>query len=229
MKNIVFILLIVGIFGSAGAGYFAYQNGYLNSLNFLNQEPEQDLVIEADKDIDLINEILNEAADNGTSDESVELPEGTSDISDILPTKGRLPVISSMRAAKLYENAFIRFSHPSYIIFKNETLTFLEIWNEDELIGTINMYSNPENLPIEEFVKKENLIDYFTESVLKGLSYEPFEIPTTIKAFKFSNYPELKVADIYLIEFSGLILVSKDFSEDKVVGEYLLRSIEKTQ
>lgn len=229
MKNIVFILLVVGIFGAAGAGYFAYQNGYLNDLNFLNQEPEQELIIEADKDIDLINEILNEAEDNGTSDESVELPEGTSDISDILTTKGRLPVINSMRAAKLYENAFIRFSHPSYIIFKNETLTFLEIWNENELIGTINMYSNPENLPIEEFVKKENLIDYFSEAISKGLTFEPFEIPTAIKAFKFSNYPELKVADIYLIEFSGLILVSKDFSEDKVVGEYLLRSIEKTQ
>jgi hypothetical protein len=223
MKKFVFLLIAIGVIGALGAGFYLYSN---QIAIISEKEVVEDIDSETNEEIDLINSII----ENTEQDSLEELPEDLSDIpEEISNSKKRLPVMSSIKSAKLYENAFIRFSHPGYITFKNETLTFLEIWNDDVLIGTINLYSNPEGLEIKEFVKKDNLIDYFTESMAKGLNFEEFEIPTAVKAFKFTDYPELQPGDVYLIEFANLIIVSKDFSEDDVVGEYLLKSLEKTQ
>lgn len=226
MRNFVIFAIIIGVFGAAGLGYFLWQSG--QDLAFWNGENSQEVGTEVegeDTDLNEINNILNDAS--GLAGLEEVLP-GT-EVSEQPAANNRIPVSASLRSVKLYENPFIRFSYPSYISFKSQTLNSVEIWNKEELAGTINIYSNPDELSLEDFSQKDNIIDYFTEGAAKGLVSEDFEIPTAKRVVRFSDYPELKKADIYLIEFNQLIVIAKDFSSDDVVGEYLLRSMEKTQ
>lgn len=229
MKKFVFGIVGISFIGTIGLGIFSWSGG-INMLNLPMQSlPEQiDTEIEVDdffdteiEDIDEISGILEELI----VEEDEDLEE---EVSRPVPSR---PVPGRTRAANLYENAFIRFSYPSFIEFRDETLNFLSVWNNDTDTreGTINIYNNVEELSLEEFVQRDNIIDYFTESEAKGLQFEEFEIPTATRTVKFPDYPEIDTADIFLIEFSGLVVLAKDFSEDKIVGEYLLKSMEKSR
>jgi hypothetical protein len=236
MKKFIFTIIGLSVSGAIGFAAYSYSTTgsfFLVSNNDLKVENLQVDQSELDPEIDAISQILNEAE---SPDADIAFPELGGEAVDGMPASGgikipkpkRVSVNQNLKAAQLYENPFIRFSHPAYISFKNQTLNFLEIWKEEEMIGTMNIYSNPEKLSLEDFVKGENLVDYFTESVAKGVTSEDFDIPTAKRAVKFSDYLELKQSDIYLIDLDGTIVVAKDFSSDKVVGEYLLRSIEKS-
>lgn len=236
MKKFIFTIIGLSVSGAVGLAAYSYSTtgSFIplpnNSLEIENLQVDQS---ELDPQIDAISQILNEAE---SPDSNIDFPELGGEGVDGMPSNGsikipkpkRVSVSQNLKAAQLYENPFIRFSHPAYISFKNQTLNFLEIWKEEEMVGTINIYSNPENLSLEEFVKGENLVDYFTESQAKGVTSEEFDIPTAKRAVKFADYLELKQSDIFLIDLDGTIVVAKDFSSDKIVGEYLLRSIEKT-
>lgn len=225
MKKFVFSIIGVCFVGTIGLGIFAWTSGidmmFLPTQSIPEQtEPEIEIGdFDAEiEEIDEISNILDELITEETEEE-VEMP------------ASRRPVPGRTRAANLYENAFIRFSYPSFIEFRDETLNFLSVWNTDTdtRAGTINIYNNVEELSLEEFVERDNIVDYFAESAARGLLFEDFEIPTAIRAVKFPNYPEIEVADIYLVEFAGLVVLAKDFSEDKIVGEYLLKSMEKSR
>jgi hypothetical protein len=226
MKKLVFSIIGLSFLGSIGIGAFLVFGG-LENFNpatgtpvefeeFFDEENDNEI-----EEIDVISEILDDILDEEDVDEGEEL---------VTPT--RRPVPGRTRAANLYENAFIRFSYPGFIEFRDETLNFLSVWNTNSEArqGTINIYNNVEELSLEEFVAaRDNIVDYFAESASRGLSFEEFDIPTAIRAVKFSDYPEIETTDIYLVEFSGLVVLAKDFSEDKIVGEYLLRSMEKSR
>lgn len=218
MKNFVIGLIIIAILGATGLGLYLWQTGQ-NPLFW--QTPNSETEVIEDEELTEINEILNNAS--GLEDLEEVLP-GTES-----PVVTRLPVKQSLKTVQLFENPFIRFSYPSYISFKSQSLNFIEVLNQEVLIGTMNIYSNPEELSLEEFSQKENIVDYFTESQKQGTSFEVFDIPTAKRAVKFANYQELQIADVYLIELNQIIVIAKDFSEDDVIGEYLLKSIEKSQ
>jgi hypothetical protein len=218
MKKFIFILILLGAVGSSVVIYLGVKNGF----NFDTGIQTSTELTELDPNIAEINDILSDVV----VDDQILFEEP---VIEEQPVTTRLPVMSNLKSAKLFENPFIRFSYPGYIEFKNETLNFIEIFQDEASIGTINIYADPEDLSLQEFVKKDNLIDYFTESSLKGIEMQEFNIPTAVSAFKFEAYPELNIADIYLLKFNGVIVVAKDYSTDKVVGEYLVRSMEKVR
>jgi hypothetical protein len=231
MKKLVIIILLLGFISSTAVIALTASKGF----GFISDLFNNGLAInevETDDSIQEISDILNESELDQNQEFDFEFTDEDlfGDSTEEPDKPKRLSVVPSIRAAKVFENAFIRFSHPSYIEIKNLNINFLEIWNdEEEMIGTINVYSNPEGLSLEEFVKKDNLVDYFTESQARGIESSNFDIPTAETGVKFNAYPELKTADIYLIKFNDSIILAKDYSEDKVVGEYLLRSMEKVR
>jgi hypothetical protein len=225
MKKIIFTLLFLGTV-SAG-GLFAY-NFYINPAtdnSNINQDSElsQDLA-EIDS---LLNPDENSEEDNEdllSPEDLFEADEFISDESD--SGKRKVP---SLTQQKIFENSFIRFSHPGFVSFQKETVNFLEIWNQEKSIGTINIYDNPENISIAEFVKRDNLVNYFEEAKIKGVENEEFEVPTAREAFVFREFPGIELMDVYLVSFDKVFVLVKDYSDDKVVGEYLVRSMEKSE
>jgi hypothetical protein len=242
MKKFVFSLVALGFLGSIGLGVFVYINkgseifttpaNYLGLSKAIN-ESSTSLI---DEDVAAIQDILNQSVEsdldlsdltNLSDSEIADLTTTSSDSSESGTKKRMVPKIFTTQ--KFFENAFIKFTHPGYIEILNGSISFIEVKSKEELIGTINIYSNPEKLSLEEFVKRDNLVDYFAEANKLGIPAEDFAIPTSTKAVKFTEYPGTKVSDIFLVEFDGLVVVAVDFSEDKVVGEYILRSMEKTR
>lgn len=249
MKKFIFTLIIIGIFSSIGLGGFVYftkgskildLEGFKNLITkqFANQITDLNSEESIDSDIAVIQDILNnttgEKIDLGdlanlSQDELTTVIGSKATDSEELDTSKKRMVPKLFTAQKFFENAFIKFSHPSYLEILNGSLSFVEIKSSNELIGTLNIYSNPEKLSLEDFVLRDNLVNYFEEANKLGLEIAEFEIPTSVRSVKVSEYPGTKKSDIYLIEFEGLIIVAVDFSEDNVVGEYILRSMEKTR
>lgn len=244
MKKIVFsIIAIVIIAQIALIGYYLFKNNgtlpnFINYDQILQRLKNSEISPTAiDKDIAMIQDILAASENNELNNEELDLED--LDLSDIKPnlenlnqentTLGSRVVPQIFKIQQTFENAFIRFSHPNYISVINKNISFLEIYNNETLVGTLNIYSNPEKLSLENFVKKDNIVDYYLESSKLGILTEEFKVPTVSKGVVFRQYPGTKEADIYLLDMDGFIVVASDFSEDKIIGEYLLRSIEKTR
>ena len=141
MKKLVIIILVLGFVSSTAVIALTASKGF----GFISDLFNNGLTInevETDDSIQEISDILNESESDQNQEFDFDFNEEDlfAETNEEPDKPKRLSVVSSIKAAKIYENAFIRFSHPGYIEVKSINLNFLEIWNdEEEMIGTVNI------------------------------------------------------------------------------------------
>jgi hypothetical protein len=220
MKKLLLILILLGLVG--GAGFVGYKFVYPMFAPPAPTESEQ-VTEEVDTTEPTEEEIIIEEEDATTVSAAEEVVIETESPTSTT-TKRKVPVLSEK---KLFENTFVRFAYPSNLEIQTKTMNSLEVFKDTKRIGTIAIYNNDESLALEAFLQKDNLVDYFTESAKFNIKPTELDIPTAVKAFMFKDFPGFVPSDIVVIEFDKLILIVTDWSDNDIIQEYLVPSIEK--
>ena len=228
MKRFFLLIILLGLIG--GAGYFGYQ--YLYPMLFgVNDQtvntPTEQLTPEPEnsKNIDSTTTDTTETDSTIIAEErSPIIEEPASNTAEPITNKRKVPTLSEK---KLFENNFVRFAYPSSLEIQTKTMNSLEVFKDTERIGLISIYNNEANTPLEDFLKSENLVDYFNEGAKFSILPTDLEIPTAKRSFLFKDFPGFVKSDIAVLEFDKLIVVVSDWSASEIVKEYIVPSIEK--
>lgn len=226
MKKAIILILFLAVLG--GGGYYAYLTFMApDAPTETNSSDESSLgdsgIIE---DTTVLEDEGNSDEMEVTTDEEIFADE-TADGTGSTPPLGkrRVPLLSKKELFD--QNPFVRFSYPSSLEIRTENINSLEVWKGEERIGLISIYTNEDSQTLEQFVQRENIVDYFTDAAQYNISPKPVEVPTTKRTVLFKDFPGFAVSDIYLMEYANLVLVVQDWSDNDIIGQYLVSSMEK--
>jgi len=126
---------------------------------------------------------------------------------------------------KFYEDEIMNFTYPSDYEILNTSDLSLEIQKNGQNLAYLDIFENPEQLSLTDFLKQDNISNYLLDVTSYKLETESLDIGQSTTYIK--DYPGIQKQDIYLVVFNDKIILIKVFEEKEAIKKYLVSNLEE--